>query len=216
MKHIMKRRDIRIELQDVHLKGILTVPEGASAMVIFSHGSGSSRLSSRNNYVASALSDHQFATLLFDLLTEEEDLVYRNRFNIELLTQRLVAVTDWLVAFPEFASLPLGYFGASTGAASALKAAALLGKRIRAVVSRGGRPDLAGTQELSQVTAPVLLIVGGYDRDVLALNRTAFNSIQTIKQLEIVEHASHLFEEPGKLQEVTQLSIAWFDRYLNE
>ncbi|THD66601.1 alpha/beta hydrolase [Robertkochia marina] len=214
MKSIEWKTDIPINLEQVSLKGRLQKPENARGLVVFSHGSGSSRLSSRNNYVASALSSHGFATLLFDLLTEKEDRVYSNRFDIDLLTGRLLEVTAWLKKQPELSHLAVGYFGASTGAASALKAAAVLKDHIKAVVSRGGRPDLASDDELKALTTPVLLIVGGFDTEVISLNREAFMMIRSTKHLEIVANASHLFEEPGKLQEVTDLSINWFDQYL--
>lgn len=216
MTSFPQQNDIIIDLESVQLKGILNTQEEPAGMVIFSHGSGSSRLSSRNNYVAHVLNDHGFATLLFDLLTEKEDLIYQNRFDIALLTDRLVAVTQWLQGLPGAETLPIGYFGASTGAASAIKAAARLGSHIKAVVSRGGRPDLAGLRDLATISAPVLLIVGGYDLEVIELNREAFQNINTVKQMSIVEKASHLFGEPGKLQEVTMLSAAWFRKYLKQ
>ena len=209
------QKDVDIDLGRVCLKGILTLPESPSGIVVFSHGSGSSRLSTRNTFVARSLASQGLATLLFDLLTEQEDLTYSNRFDIELLTRRLVGVTHWLWQERETALLPTGYFGASTGAASALKAAAQLGSRISAVVSRGGRPDLAGIHDLNRVVSPVLLIVGGLDSEVITLNKMAFAEINCTKQLEIVKGASHLFGEPGKLQEVTALSMAWFKEYLN-
>lgn len=193
--------------------GILRVPAGASGMVLFAHGSGSSRLSRRNNYVAGILDDAGIATLLFDLLTEREDTVYQNRFDIELLTRRLLAATDWVASQPEYREFGIGYFGASTGAAAALKAAAERGRAIRAVVSRGGRPDLAG-EDLPRVEAPTLLIVGGLDDVVIALNRTAFENLHTTKELEIIPGATHLFEEPGTLEEVARLSARWFDKHL--
>lgn len=204
---------ISIKMQDLSLLGNLTIPEGAVGIVIFSHGSGSSRLSPRNNYVAKILQDHGLATLLLDLLTAEEDLVYENRFNINLLAKRLMADTQWVKNQENIKALAMGYFGASTGAASALRASAFLGSDIQAVVSRGGRPDLA-MAVLSRVEAPTLFIVGGWDREVIALNQKAFLELRGDHQLVIVPEASHLFEEPGKLEEVATLSSAWFKEYL--
>ena len=192
---------------------MLHIPSNAEGLVLFAHGSGSSRLSPRNNYVASVLQRHGLATLLFDLLTENEDLVYETRFNIELLTNRLIAVTQWIKAQKDASALYLGYFGASTGAASALRAAAFYGDRIKAVVSRGGRADLAYT-ELHKVTAPTLLIVGGWDDVVIQLNKTAYDALECERKLEIVPEASHLFEEMGKLEQVADISAKWFKRWL--
>lgn len=208
--------EINIPIEGRFLKGILSLPDMARGMVIFSHGSGSSRLSPRNTFVANALNNNNFATLLFDLLTEEEDTVYENRFNINLLTERLIKVTQWIQNQDFSTSLPIGYFGASTGAACALRAAAGLGSKIRAVISRGGRPDLAGDEELALVTAPTLLIVGGWDEVVIALNRKALEKMNNIKKLLIVPMATHLFVELGKLEQVTNLSVAWFREYLTK
>lgn len=198
---------------DISIRGDLTLPAQYHALVIFSHGSGSSRFSPRNKYVAEYLTRHHFATLLMDLLTPEEDQEYANRFNIDLLSDRLVAATDYIRAMPEFASCNIGYFGASTGAASALQAAARLGDIIGAVVSRGGRPDLAANY-LNQVKSPVLLIVGSLDTDVIILNRKALTLLNPKKEIAIVEGASHLFEEKGKLDEVATLATDWFRLYL--
>lgn len=194
--------------------GLLGVPESAGGIVLFAHGSGSSRLSRRNNYVAEVIRQRGIATLLFDLLTEEEDLVYDNRFDIPLLTNRLIEATEWAKAQPTVSRLKIGYFGASTGAAAALKAAARLGDSISAVVSRGGRPDLAGEEDLAQVVTPTLLIVGGYDDVVIGLNQQAFAVMQSTKELEIVPGATHLFEEPGTLEQAATLATNWFERYL--
>ena len=210
MKEI--HRTIAIPLKNVVLKGDLYIPENPIGLVLFSHGSGSSRLSPRNNYVANQLHKKDLATLLFDLLTEREDRIYETRFNIDLLTQRLIAVTHWVREYDETLGLKLGYFGASTGAASALRAAAYFGEDIRAVVSRGGRPDLA-LQELDEVTAPTLLIVGGWDRVVIKLNQEAYDRLECKKKLEIIPEASHLFEEAGKLEEVASLSAHWFSKW---
>ena len=209
-----KHKTIEIPLNQVVLKGNLFIPENARALILFSHGSGSSRLSPRNNYVASVLQHEGLATLLFDLLTEEEDRLYKTRFNIDLLTQRLIDVTEWIKTQKETKGLQLAYFGASTGAASALSAAAYFGNEIAAVVSRGGRPDLAMT-ELHMVTAPTLLIVGGWDKVVIVLNQKAYSKLRCERKLEIVPEATHLFEERGKLEEVATLSAKWFTGHLH-
>jgi putative phosphoribosyl transferase len=210
---IMKKFDIDIPLSSVTLKGDLVVPENASGIIVFSHGSGSSRFSSRNKLVAELIQQQKIGTFLFDLLTEEEDKIYENRFNIDLLTNRLIETTLWLMAHKGLKNLPIGYFGASTGGASALRAAAHFGKKIKAVVSRGGRPDLAIT-ELSLVTAPTLLIVGGLDVPVIGMNKMAYDELQSVKEMKIIPGATHLFEEPGKLLEVADLAIVWYKRYL--
>lgn len=204
---------IDIPPQNVVLKGDLTIPAGATAIVIFAHGSGSSRLSPRNTAVAKHLNDNKFATLLFDLLTEAEDLDYDNRFDIDLLADRLARVTEWVKRNGKISGLPLGYFGASTGAAAALKAAAALSGSVQAIVSRGGRPDMAGDQ-LPNVTAPTLLIVGGDDTEVLTLNELAYDKLTCEKRLEVVPGATHLFEEPGTMDEVIELATEWFDQHL--
>ena len=197
---------------DVH-EGALIVPPGAKGLVLFAHGSGSGRLSPRNNYVASVLRDSGVATLLFDLLTEKEDRIYENRFDIDLLTQRLLLATQWAGQEPATQNLAIGYFGASTGAAAALKAAAALGPVIRAVVSRGGRPDLA-LDDLPRVQAPTLLIVGGNDDVVIELNRKAYRELRAEKELKIIPGATHLFEEPGTLEQVASAAAHWFQRHL--
>lgn len=204
---------IAIPLGPVTLQGDLTIPEGAHGLVLFSHGSGSSRRSPRNRFVAERLQRAGFATLLMDLLTEEEDRTYATRFDIGLLTRRLLGVTRWIGEQPRTAGLPLGYFGASTGAASALWAAAGLGHEIGAVVSRGGRPDLA-IDVLDRVAAPTLLIVGGNDFGVIELNQEAYDRLAAVKRLEIVPGATHLFEEPGALEKVADLAADWFARHL--
>ncbi len=204
-----------IPIDGAALPADLVVPAGARGVVVFAHGSGSSRLSSRNRAVASALrASGAFGTLLFDLLTPEEDRYYENRFDIDTLTRRLAAAIEWCSNQPESAGLRLGLFGASTGAAAALGAAARFGHTIGAVVSRGGRPDLAGPW-LSGATAPTLLIVGGRDTQVIELNRVAFAALGSpVKRLEIVPGATHLFEEPGTLDEVVRLTIGWFEAHL--
>jgi putative phosphoribosyl transferase len=196
----------------VTLEGMLGIPPHASGIVIFAHGSGSSRHSPRNNFVARVLREAGLATLLFDLLTEEEDRVYATRFDIDLLTRRLVAASHWIGAQPHARELTIGYFGASTGAAAALDAAARLGPAVSAVVSRGGRPDLAGS--LARVPAPTLLIVGGLDTEVIALNKEAYAQLQCEKELVIVPGATHLFEEPGTLERVAELAARWYIRHL--
>lgn len=204
---------VAIPVNGVKLEGMLVVPERAKGVVLFVHGSGSSRLSPRNNFVADNLNEAGYGTLLMDLLTKEEDAKYENRFDIDLLTWRLERATQWLMEQPHCSALAIGYFGASTGAAAALNAAATFGSTIGAVVSRGGRPDLAA-EALANVQSPTLLIVGGLDDVVIELNRQAYEKLQAKKHLAIVKGATHLFEEPGTLQEVARLAAAWFSRYL--
>lgn len=206
--------EIDIPVRDAALKGILKVPADMSGMVIFAHGSGSSRLSRRNNYVADVMVEHGFAALLFDLLTEGEDEVYENRFDIPLLTERLIQVTHWLRNQPEYSNQGIVYFGASTGAAAALKAAARMAGEIDAVISRGGRPDLAGVDELAMVKAPTLLIVGGHDDVVIELNKRAYAAMVCSKKMMIVPGATHLFEEPGTLEQVAELAGQWCEQYV--
>jgi putative phosphoribosyl transferase len=191
----------------------LTIPFGSKSVVLFSHGSGSSRFSKRNNFVSRELNQRNIATLLLDLLTEDEDRSYENRFNIELLSSRLVTATSFMNELPELKNSILGYFGASTGAASALQAAANLNGIVHAVVSRGGRPDLAAAS-LGRVTAPTLLIVGGLDDQVIELNRQAYSRLNCEKKIEIIEGASHLFEEHGKLEVVAGMAADWFTKHL--
>ena len=199
------------------LNGDVTVPEGAHGLVVFVHGSGSSRWSPRNRAVADCLVRAQLGTLLLDLLTEPEErtdaVTAEFRFDIPLLAERTTGVVDWMAVSPALRSLPLGLFGASTGAAAALMAAADRGQLVRAVVSRGGRPDLAGPA-LERVVAPTLLIVGGSDDAVLDLNSEAYDRLGGVRDLEIVEGATHLFEEPGALDKVSHLAAAWFLEYL--
>lgn len=206
-------RLIHIPLDSIRLEGVLAIPAGAGGIVLFAHGSGSSRLSPRNNFVARVLRDGGVGTLLMDLLTKEEDATYETRFDIDLLTVRLEAATRWLAGLPETKNLTLGYFGASTGAAAALRAAAALGPSVGAVVSRGGRPDLAW-EALGQVVAPTLLIVGELDYTVVELNQRAYRQLKAEKQLALVPGATHLFEEPGALEEVARLASEWFQRRL--
>lgn len=206
-------RTVSIEIDGVTLEGILGLPERAKGAVLFAHGSGSGRLSPRNNYVAGVLQQAGIGTLLFDLLTSEEDRVYAQRFDIDLLSRRLVGATKWLSGQPELQGKALGYFGASTGAAAALRGAALSGGAIKAVVSRGGRPDLA-MAHLDKVTVPTLLIVGERDVEVLQLNQQALARLAGVKELAVVPGATHLFEEPGTLEQVAQLARDWFRRHL--
>lgn len=213
MAYHVDEHEVSIVAETITLPGILGIPAGAQGVVLFAHGSGSSRFSPRNGYVARVLRQGGIGTLLFDLLTPEEDSEYERRFDIELLTQRLLQVTRWLQGQLQAKGLGIGYFGASTGSASALNAAAALGTTIRAVVSRGGRPDLA-MAALPQVLAPTLLIVGGNDDVVIELNRQAYDQLHTTKELAIVPGATHLFEEPGTLDEVARLATEWFQRYL--
>ena len=208
------RREVRIPVPGrEEVIGDFTVPERAGGIVVFAHGSGSSRHSPRNRDVAAALNGAGLATLLIDLLTVVEERQRANVFDIELLAQRLTAASAWVRADPELAGLALGYFGASTGAGAALWAAADLGEQVGAVVSRGGRPDLAAPR-LGEVRAPTLLIVGGRDRVVIELNEQALAQLRCEAELEIVPGATHLFEEPGTLERVAQLAIDWFTRHL--
>ena len=221
----MSVAEVRVPVGAVTLDGTLTVPPNAAGMVVFAHGSGSGRHSPRNRYVAGELVGGGLATLLVDLLTPEEeavDLRTRHlRFDIGLLAERLLAATEWLALEPRSRALRVGYFGASTGGGAALVAAARSAMstrggepdRVGAVVSRGGRPDLAGAA-LSEVRAPTLLVVGGADHPVIELNETAYDRLQCQKRLEIVPRATHLFEEPGALEEVARLARDWFTRHL--
>lgn len=208
---------VQVSAGPVTLEGNLAIPEGANGLVLFAHGSGSSRHSPRNRYVARILRQASLATLLIDLLTAgEETMDMRTghlRFDIGLLADRLVGATDWLAQYPSTRSLKVGYFGASTGGGAALVAAAKRPEVVGAVVSRGGRPDLAGSV-LPHVQAPTLLIVGGNDVPVIAMNRTALAQLRAEKQLEIIPGATHLFEEPGTLEAVARLARRWFERHL--
>src|SRR5581483_5022514 len=212
MKTSHSEKIVTIPADSVLLEGVLALPEHAQGLVVFAHGSGSSRLSPRNNYVARVLQQRGIGTLLLDLLTTEEDEMYENRFDIDLLTDRLLLATRWLREQADTRHLTVGYFGASTGAAAALKAAAALGSSIGAIVSRGGRPDLA-EGALMQVQSPTLLIVGSHDEMVLRLNRTAFARLAGKKELVVVPGATHLFEEPGALEHVARVAAQWFKRH---
>lgn len=212
--------EIQIPIDSITLEGNLTIPEGVKGIVVFAHGSGSSRFSPRNRYVAQELQNEGLGTLLFDLLTAEEEridmITAQLRFDIDLLADRLVSVTNWLLTNRETKNLNIGYFGASTGAAAALIAAKEHANIIKAVVSRGGRPDLA-EKALPDVKAPTLLIVGGEDYQVIEMNQWALDRLKAEqKELKIVSGATHLFEEPGTLEEVANLAGEWFKKYLME
>ena len=209
----MSENLINIPIDGIELEGDLQIPKNAKGLVIFAHGSGSSRKSVRNNFVAEIIRKAELATFLFDLLTEEEDTIYENRFNIPVLAQRLSLVTDYIKRQPEIEKLKLGYFGASTGAAAAIISSAERND-IKAIVSRGGRPDMA-EGFLSKLLTPSLLIIGGNDEIVIELNDKAFSQIQCEKEMIIIPGATHLFEEPGTLEEAAKLATNWFTKYLN-
>ncbi len=212
-----QRRPVKILTAGIPLDGNLAIPAGARGLVLFAHGSGSSRHSSRNQYVAGVLNEGNVATLLMDLLTRDEEaedlLTGQIRFDIPLLSERVVGATDWLQQNPETRELAIGYFGASTGAAAAASAAPARSDVVSAIVSRGGRPDLAGAS-LADVLAPTLLIVGGHDETVIQLNQDAFTQLRVEKKLQIIPGATHLFEEPGALEQVAALARGWFEKYL--
>ena len=211
-------REVRIPSGDAWLYGDLALPAGFRGVVLFVHGSGSGRHSARNRQVAHRLQQAGIATLLFDLLTAQEEQIdihtLQHRFDIDLLTRRIQDASAWAMSQPDLQQAPVGYFGASTGSAAALITAARLGRQIAAVVSRGGRPDLAGPVALAAVTAPTLLIVGGNDDGVVELNEQAFEHLRCEKQLAIVPGATHLFEERGTLEQVAELAAAWFSSHL--
>ncbi len=203
------QQEVRIEGEGVSVGGFLAIPEGASSIVLFAHGSGSSRFSSRNSYVASVLHVAGMATLLFDLLMEHEEADRRNVFDIDLLASRLVLATEWVKSNERTAALSLGYFGASTGSAAALKASVITEHRVYAIVSRGGRPDMA-LDVIDRVEAPTLLIVGGADYGVIDLNEAAYERLRCEKRLVLIPGATHLFEEPGALEKVSLIAKEWF------
>lgn len=211
-------REVRIPSGDAWLYGDLTLPPNFPGLVLFAHGSGSGRHSARNRQVAHRLQQAGIATLLFDLLTAQEEQVdvqtREHRFDIALLTRRLQDATTWAMAQADLQQVPIGYFGASTGSAAAIIDAARLGRRVAAVVSRGGRPDLAGPVALAAVTAPTLLIVGGADHGVIELNEQALLQLTCDKELAVVPGATHLFEERGTLEQVAELAAAWFGTHL--
>jgi len=208
---------VQVGIDSIALDGNLLVPSGATGIVLFAHGSGSSRFSSRNRYVASTLREGNLGTLLIDLLTPQEEardnITGEHRFDIGMLADRLIGTVEWLRALPELREKKIGLFGASTGGGAALVAAAARPKLIQAVVSRGGRPDLAGAA-LPRVEAPTLLIVGGDDVPVIAMNRQAYDQLRCERRLEIFPGATHLFEEPGTLEKVADLARGWFTHYL--
>lgn len=206
-------RLIHVPAGKVRLEGALALPEGAEGVVLFAHGSGSSRHSPRNNFVAQVLRKAGLGTLLMDLLTRDEDIDYERRFDIDLLAERLLAATNWLKEDDDTMGMRIGYFGASTGAAAAIKAAVSMGDIIGAIVSRGGRPDLA-MDAIDELETPILLIVGGRDDIVIELNRKAYNKTEAEKEMVIVPGATHLFEEPGTLEEVANLAARWFRQHL--
>lgn len=219
MQNPLEGLHVHIPLEEGALEGDLMIPENAKGIVLFAHGSGSSRMSPRNQFVARFLNEAGLATLLFDLLTKKEELIdnitAEYRFDIELLTTRLIRATDWVVEDPETKALNIGYFGASTGAAAALLAAVQRPKVIKAVVSRGGRPDLA-EQGLKNVRAPTLLIVGGRDYTVIQMNEFALEKLTCKKELRIIPGATHLFEEPGTLEETAEAAKDWFKNHLDK
>ncbi|HYA21325.1 MAG TPA: dienelactone hydrolase family protein [Burkholderiales bacterium] len=206
---------ITVSSGKVYLEGMLELPENPRGIVLFAHGSGSSRLSPRNNFVARELRAAKLGTLLIDLLTREEDQTYETRFDISLLTDRLADAAQWLRGYPATKNFALGLFGASTGAAAALRVAADFPKQIAAVVSRGGRPDLTGNERLARVAAPTLLIVGGHDFGVIDLNQETYDKLKCEKELTIVPGATHLFEEPGALEKVASIAASWFAQHLD-
>ena len=208
----MNKLKINIDLNDISLPANLNQPYEPTGLVIFAHGSGSSHLSPRNNYVAAILNQHRISTLVVDLLSPEEDEKNENRFNIDLLTDRLIRVTEKVLEQLAFDDLPIGFFGASTGAASALNAAAFLQTTIKAIVCRGGHTDLA--KNIQKVKAPTLLIVGSLDTQITNLNEHAYNQLQGEKQIEIIEGATHLFEESGALESVGKIAANWFEMHL--
>jgi putative phosphoribosyl transferase len=206
-------KHIHIPSGSVSLGARLTVPADAHKLVVFAHGSGSSQFSTRNNFVADVLAAHGFGVLVMDLLTAAEDLSHKNRLNIELLATRLTSARHWIGEEELLRDLAIGIFGVNTGAAAALKVAARHGNDIKAIVSRGGRPDLTG-EELVRVQAPTLLIAGGNDPANVELNQLAFEKLTCVKKFEIIPHATHLFEEPDTLEQVAYLANAWFRKYL--
>jgi dienelactone hydrolase len=215
MENVNYKKDIFIPIGKIQLEGELIIPSDSKSLVIFSHGSGSSRFSSRNIFVAQELHKQNISTFLFDLLTKEEGEIYANRFNIDLLTERLIHVTKYMASLPQCSGFKIGLFGASTGAASALRTAAYLPEIINAIVSRGGRPDLA-IDIAPVIKAPTLLIVGELDYDVLELNKKVFKALKCEKKLDIIPGATHLFEESGTLNQASSLATDWFNLHLRK
>lgn len=211
----METHEITIPISgDISLKGTLTIPAGANAIVIFSQSTGDSRLNPKNSELAEILNKEKIATLLTDLLTEQEDISFENTFNTDLLVEHLTGITTTVMQRPDLYHFKIGYFGAATGSGAALKAAARSDTTVHAIVSRGGRPNLTEA-ELATVKAPTLLIVGSLDDDLIQFNQWAFKALQCEKELEIVEGATHLLEEPGKIDEVGRLAAGWFAKYLH-
>lgn len=206
-------KNVSIKLDSIELPGTLNMPQGSRSLVIFAHGTGSSRMSPRNIFVADYLNKRNIGTLLFDLLLEDEDEIYQTRFDINLISERLIRATEWVAREDGLPDLSLGYFGASTGSAAAFNAAAYFGEKIKAIVSRGGRPDLV-IDNLPRVKSPSLLIVGGLDEVVAELNHQAYENIKAVKKIVIVPGAAHLFEEPGALESVALEAGDWFEEYL--
>lgn len=204
------KKTVNIKINSIIIEGELTVPENALGLVLFAHGSGSSRFSPRNNYVAKVLQEGNMATLLVDLLTKEEDSDYEKRFDIDLLAERLIKITNWIKENEETKNFKIGYFGASTGAAAAIKAA--VKTNVSVIVSRGGRIDLAGSQ-LAELKVPILLIVGENDDFVIEVNQFAMEEINSVKKLSLIPNATHLFDEPGTLEEVAKLASTWFAKF---
>lgn len=209
------KKTVKIPINDISIEGELCVPENSLGLVLFAHGSGSSRFSPRNAYVAKIFNHNKIATLLVDLLTWNEDIGYNRRFDIDLLTQRLIDITKWLRNYEETSKLQVGYFGSSTGAAAAIKAAADQKLAVSSIVSRGGRVDLASPQ-LSEIVSPTLLIVGEKDEFVIEVNELAYKEISCEKEMSIIPGATHLFEEPGALDEVAVLSAKWFIKFFKK
>jgi putative phosphoribosyl transferase len=220
MTFLKTNSSIALETGGVLIEGLLQIPAHPLGIVLFAHGSGSSRFSPRNRFVATKLHQYGVATLLIDLLTIDEDQIYETRFDIQLLAERLFDAAQYLRKEASTQYLPLGLFGASTGSAAAIKVASQgaenMSEYVRAVVSRGGRPDMALAEELSHVLAPTLFIVGGDDQDVLLLNKRAYESLNCVKKLEIIARATHLFEEAGAMEKVAQLATQWFLKYLRQ
>lgn len=215
MSETAVKKLLNIEVDSVILEGELTIPQNASGLVVFVHGSGSTRFSPRNNFVAQVLQKNNLATFLVDLLTRKEDLDYEYRFNIDLLSERLIKITDYLKGYEEIKNFKIGYFGASTGAAAAIKAAGIEKDNISAIVSRGGRVDLA-EDKLLEIKAPIMLIVGEKDDFVVDVNKEALKQIKFIKKISVIPNATHLFEEEGALEEVAQQATEWFSTYLRD
>jgi putative phosphoribosyl transferase len=216
-KKTLTQKNVQVLVDGVQLPGLLSIPDEARGCILFAHGGGSSHRSPRNSIVSKFFQDEGFATLVFDLMSKQEQQLDETtrelRFNIPFLAHRLLCAMNWIGQLPETHSLDIGFFGSSTGAAAALNAAAEIGLKVRAVVSRGGRPDLAG-QSVERVRSPTLLVVGGNDHGVVELNQQAFDRLSCEKKLEIIPGATHLFDEPGALEEVGRMASRWFSNYL--